>query len=153
VPVPEQDPPSIWCPEGTETNTYIVDFTLPLLNLEAAVLDAQLYSSQLEDSDSDGVYDNNDNCIFVANGPDITDLGGNSQRDTNGDGYGNACDADLNNDGIVNWYDGVFFYYMQNNNNPDADFNGDGIVDDLDKAILIATSALNQPPGPSGLNP
>ncbi len=153
VPVPEQDPPSIWCPEGTETNTYIVDFTLPLLNLEAAVLDAQLYRLQLLDSDNDGVYDNNDNCIFIANGPDITDLGGNSQRDTNGDGYGNACDADLNNDGIVNWYDGVFFYYMQNNNNPDADFNGDGIVDDLDKAILIATSALNQPPGPSGLNP
>ena len=24
------------------------------------------------------------------------------QRDTNGDGFGNACDADLNNDNIVN---------------------------------------------------
>ena len=52
------------------------------------------------DSDGDGIADNVDNCIFVPN-PD--------QRDTNGNGVGNACDGDLNNDGVVNALDlGLF---------------------------------------------
>ena len=46
-----------------------------------------------DDTDGDGVLDLDDNCVVVANP---------AQRDTDGDGLGNFCDADLNNDGIVN---------------------------------------------------
>jgi len=71
-----------------------------------------------------------------------------AQRDTDGDGIGNACDADLNNDCIVNFIDlgamkAVFF-----TNDPDADMNGDGSVNFLDLARLKA--GFFQPPGPSG---
>src|SRR5262245_15317607 len=44
------------------------------------------------DVDSDGVTDAEDDCLFVPN---------SNQRDSNGDGYGNACDADFNDDGVV----------------------------------------------------
>ncbi|MGB5471915.1 MAG: hypothetical protein WBQ78_00375, partial [Gammaproteobacteria bacterium] len=44
------------------------------------------------DTDSDTVDDAIDNCTLVANA---------DQRDTNGDGFGNVCDADFNNNGIV----------------------------------------------------
>jgi uncharacterized repeat protein (TIGR01451 family) len=94
------------------------------------------------DLDADGVADVLDNCTLVAN-PD--------QRDSNGDGYGNACDADLNNDGIVNAVDlaqlkSVFFKV-----NDDADLNGDGIVNAVDLARL--KSVFFKPPGPSALAP
>jgi hypothetical protein len=46
--------------------------------------------------DSVGVGDMSDNCTNVAN-PD--------QRDNNGDGYGNVCDTDLNNNGTTNFSD------------------------------------------------
>jgi hypothetical protein len=45
------------------------------------------------DADGDGVAETQDNCTLVANA---------NQRDTNGDGYGNICDPDLTNDGVVN---------------------------------------------------
>jgi hypothetical protein len=46
----------------------------------------------LPDSDRDGRPDWADNCVAVANF---------RQVDSDGDGYGNACDADLNDDGRV----------------------------------------------------
>ena len=48
------------------------------------------------DFDTDGVRNFLDNCIQDANA---------DQRDSNGDGFGNLCDADLNNDGITNVVD------------------------------------------------
>jgi hypothetical protein len=42
----------------------------------------------LSDTDSDGVNDETGNCTDVANA---------DQRDTDSDGYGKICDADLNN--------------------------------------------------------
>ena len=35
----------------------------------------------------------------------IADAGGKVQLDSNGDGFGNACDADLNNDLVINGLD------------------------------------------------
>ena len=48
------------------------------------------------DTDSDGVLDSSDNCVLVPNA---------DQRDTNNDGFGNVCDADLDNDGVINFSD------------------------------------------------
>ncbi|MFK8015585.1 MAG: hypothetical protein AB8G17_09110 [Gammaproteobacteria bacterium] len=92
------------------------------------------------DTDDDGVADAVDNCIDTSNA---------DQRDTNLDGFGNACDADLNNDCDVNAVDlGVFrtqFFFADGG---DADFNGDGTVSILDLGVL--RSLFFAPPGPSG---
>jgi hypothetical protein len=105
------------------------------------------------DSDLDGITDDADNCTLVVNGPTIPDAGGNSQLDTNGDGYGNACDPDLNNDGTVNAADIGPFKAAFNTAAPgsDADFNGDGVVNAADIGLFRAR--FNRPPGPSGLAP
>lgn len=81
------------------------------------------------DSDLDGVDDDTDNCTDVANA---------DQRDTDADGYGNSCDADLNNDCTVNFIDlgvmaSVFF-----TGDPDADLDGNGTVNFLDLNRLKA---------------
>jgi len=98
--------------------------------------------TDLQDTDSDTVPDALDNCVLKAN----TD-----QRDTNGDGYGNQCDADLNNDGLVTVTDFLILRSVLNSADADADLNGDGLVTVTD--FLILRSGLNKPPGPSGLLP
>ncbi|MFK7886035.1 MAG: choice-of-anchor B family protein [Gammaproteobacteria bacterium] len=92
------------------------------------------------DADADGIDNSVDNCATVSN-PD--------QRDTDGDGFGNACDTDLNNDGITNVIDlgllrQVFFTADVN-----ADFDGDGVVNVVDLGIL--RQRFFTAPGPSGL--
>ncbi len=103
------------------------------------------------DSDSDGVFDNLDNCTLVANGPLIPDAGGNIQLDTDGDGFGNICDADLDNDGTVGFSDFTLFRTVFGTADPDADFDGDGAVGFSDFTIFRAS--FGGAPGPSGLNP
>ncbi len=51
-----------------------------------------------DDADFDGQGDVCDNCLLAANGPLIPDAGGNVQLDVDGDGFGNMCDCDFNND-------------------------------------------------------
>jgi len=100
----------------------------------------------LADTDGDGIPDIRDNCTLVPN-PD--------QRDTNGDGYGNICDPDLNNDGHVDTLDLAILNAALNTNvgdaayNPDADLNGDNTVDTADAQIM--RSYFFGVPGPSGL--
>ncbi|HUO74555.1 MAG TPA: Ig-like domain-containing protein [Solirubrobacteraceae bacterium] len=92
----------------------------------------------IHDADGDGIPDETDNCVLVPN-PD--------QRDTDGDGFGNACDADLNNDGVVNFEDLAIFHQRFGTADPDADFDGNGIVNfaDLDRLRGL----FLQPPGPA----
>ena len=92
-----------------------------------------------------------DNCVLIANGSEKPDAGGASQRDIDEDGYGNACDAALNGDGVVKFKDlaimkGVFF-----GTDEDADLNGDGVVNFADLAI-IKKSFFNAP-GPAAGKP
>ena len=109
------------------------------------------------DADADGVLDVADNCIGVPNGPFNPDAGGNSQLDSNGDGFGNLCDADLNNSGLVTSADFAILRSVLNQSSgsspvaADADLNGSGTVTTADFAILRAR--INLPPGPSGLIP
>jgi subtilisin family serine protease len=108
-------------------------------------------ASLVQDIDLDGIDDIFDNCIGVPNGPNILDAGGNSQLDTNADGYGNVCDADLNNDGVVNGLDVGAFTAEFGTAGPDADFNGDGVVNGLDVGVFV--NSFGTAPGPSGLAP
>jgi hypothetical protein len=94
------------------------------------------------DTDNDGVPDITDNCILVPNP---------SQCDGDGDGYGNHCDADFNNDLIVNNYDIGPFRAGLGTTNPVTDLNCDGITNNYD--IGPFRSMLGLPPGPSGLHP
>ena len=100
------------------------------------------------DSDGDTLKDFLDNCMEVAN-PD--------QLDTDGDGYGNLCDGDLNNDGSTNTLD-LNLYKLAHrsaigdaNYNVDADFNGDGSINTLD--LNIYKGLHRKPPGPSCCTP
>jgi len=73
-----------------------------------------------------------------------------STDSTNGDGFGNHCDADLDNNGIVNKLDRSLLRAALGATGPnDADLNCDGIVNNADLEIL--RDALGEPPGPSGL--
>ncbi len=96
------------------------------------------------DHDGDLVKDFMDNCTVDPN---------TGQLDTNGDGYGNICDADLNNDGTINFGDLAQFksVFFPNPYDPDADFNGDGFVNFGDLALL--KFYFLSPPGPSGIAP
>jgi hypothetical protein len=105
------------------------------------------------DSDSDGIVDLEDNCIDAPNGPLISDAASNSQVDTDGDGYGNMCDGDLNNDGNTNTLD-LNLYKLAHRTSPgdtnynvDADFNGDVVINTLD--LNIYKGLHRKPPGPS----
>jgi hypothetical protein len=92
------------------------------------------------DSDGDGVADNRDNCTQVFN-PD--------QRDTDGDGFGNICDADLDNNCLVAGNDWLILKSRFGTHDPDADFDGNGVVGRSDAVIFFHDKAL--PPGPSGV--
>lgn len=94
------------------------------------------------DSDADGIADLADNCTLIANA---------DQRDTDGDGYGNRCDGDLNGDGAVNAVDLGLLRSAFFGTGPHGDFNGDGVVNALDLGIL--KTLFFAAPGPSGRAP
>ena len=105
-------------------------------------------SALIPEYDADGVPDAVDNCTLVANP---------TQLDRDGDGYGNACDADLNNSGTVTTADfGILRSVLgqatgSSANAAKADLNGSGTVTTADLAILRA--AFGTSPGPSALHP
>jgi hypothetical protein len=90
------------------------------------------------DTDRDGVPDSRDNCLKVANA---------NQLDADSDGYGNACDGDLNNDGIVNSLDLGIVKTTFGSKDPRGDVNGDGIVNAVDLGTVKALFSTR--PGPS----
>jgi len=128
------------------TNVYIGD---PLMTVPRAS------SVRSADRDGDGVNDAVDNCSAIPNP---------QQRDSNGDGFGNLCDADVDGDGKVTTSWGALTPLSQRGDlewialaaerrsyDPNFDLDGNGAVDDLD--IAIAALSLFQAPGPSGRVP
>jgi probable HAF family extracellular repeat protein len=91
------------------------------------------------DTDADSVLDAVDNCTLLPNA---------DRRDTDGDLYGNRCDPDFDNDGIVDRDDVDYLRSVVGTADPDGDLDGDGIVGPRDAVIL--RNFLGEPPGPSG---
>ena len=73
------------------------------------------------------------------------------QRDTDADGYGNLCDGDLNNNGVVNFVDLGLMKSVFLSADPDADLNGSGVVNFVDLGLL--KGQFLGAPGPSGVAP
>ncbi len=82
-----------------------------------------------------------DNCINIPN---------TNQLDSDNDQYGNRCDADLNNDGIVT-VAGDYALSFGTGVIPAADINADGVIDTYDSKIILIWQ--NLPPGPSAFAP
>ncbi|MGE0857894.1 MAG: thrombospondin type 3 repeat-containing protein [Gammaproteobacteria bacterium] len=120
------------------TGVQYVDAGLHRRPVDAQVLAA----STAPDGDGDGITDDQDNCTAVANA---------DQRDSDQDGYGNVCDADLNNDGVVNFLDLGVMKSKFFGTDPHADLNGDGAVNFIDLGLM--KSRFFQAPGPSGVAP
>ncbi|MFK8031431.1 MAG: thrombospondin type 3 repeat-containing protein [Gammaproteobacteria bacterium] len=91
------------------------------------------------DSDSDGVTDPFDNCVLVANA---------AQTDTDDDGWGNRCDPDFDNNGVINFQDIATLAAAFLTPDPNLDLTGDGVVNFFD--IVIIRDFFLATPGPAG---
>ena len=111
------------------------------------LLGLSLSSVGAEDTDGDSIEDAVDICIMKSNV---------AQADADEDGYGNICDPDFNNNGIVDSSDAAIIFAafgklagVDPDFDPVTDLNSNGVIDSNDVSILFAT--FGQPPGPSGI--
>jgi uncharacterized protein (TIGR03790 family) len=120
------------------TNVYVGD---PLMTIEHP-------AARAADQDGDGLPDTRDNCRDIPN-PD--------QRDSDADGFGNLCDADVDNDGRVttSWgrsepagdIETIAITAQRFGYDPHQDLDGDGKVNVRD--VSLAQVYLGQRPGPA----
>lgn len=92
------------------------------------------------DSDGDSILDDVDNCTFFPN---------TNQFDWDGDGYGNPCDGDFNNDCQTNVLDLALLRlnYFSSGVGILQDMNSDGVVGVIDLGLM--RSEFFTRPGPS----
>lgn len=113
---------------------------------EKAFAYTTINNTGIPDTDGDGVYDDMDNCTKIPNP---------NQCDSDGDGYGNVCDADFNNNGFVNSKDlelitKNLFTKSKSPQFSKYDMNCSGGRVDLEDYFLALVKYGTQP-GPSGL--
>lgn len=132
------------------TRTLVV---LGCAALLAMGLSTFTFAGSIPDADSDGVPDQYDNCNVLPNGPLAQTNSCNGQEDGNLDGYGNPCDADVNNNGAADLTDvsQVFAAAAVVSTNPTFDLNCNGAADLTDVSITFNAASLVLVPGPSGL--
>ena len=105
---------------GPTANVLYLDMDMTTF---AADVDQVVAISVDADFDNDGVPDAVDNAPETANA---------CQEDTDGDGYGNIADADLDNDNSVGLADFRNFKQRYGSTDPDADMDSSGAVDLVD---------------------
>jgi arylsulfatase A-like enzyme len=111
-----------------------------------------LFATELVDRDRDGVVDVEDSCIGE---PNSSVSGANDQLDVDGDGFGNLCDGDFDDDGVVGFgdFEAMKRAFGSPAGDPDydleVDLTGDGLVawDDLMPFVRM----WGRRPGPSGI--
>jgi hypothetical protein len=121
--------------------------TLALLIAGLLVMGLPLVSmaGPAPDMDSDGVPDVVDNCKLVSNASPF-------DCDGDADGYGNVCDADINNAGGQNSNDIAPFLTGLGNLDPVSDINCQGGPNSNDIAPFLTLLGSSTTPGPSGLS-
>jgi hypothetical protein len=100
------------------------------------------------DADGDGIPDCRDNCTYIPNGWALATGSCDSQEDADGDGYGNPCDLDFNNDGAAGADDlSEIHSSIGDTTKPHLDINCDGApgLDDLGEVL----NRQGEVPGPS----
>lgn len=118
---------------------------LPCAGNTGSLFDPELRKLGAVDVDWDGLSYAEDNCVTMPNA---------AQLDSDGDGFGNACDPDLDNNGFVGFGDFARFLAAFSSRpgsasfSAAADFNGDGWVNFGDFTILV--HFWGRSPGPSG---
>lgn len=143
-----------WCAPGSQKQSVTVTSTDAYVNTPTDSYCWRVYAKGVNgsegqastvvvfhedtDTDGDGFVDYLDNCPIAYNP---------SQVDSDGDGVGNLCDGDLNNDGVVNAQDYVLFRLQlgQPSNPPlynKADFNANGAVNAQD--VILFRKLLGQ---------
>ena len=145
-----------WCADLSQYRQQLIDLTRPQCANEndddgdgladwpadpdcASALD----DTELPDQDGDGVDDAFDNCLEIANADQI---------DSDQDGYGNRCDADFDNNGVVGVNDvsRISSYFGLPATGIEAfDIDSSGAIRGGD--IAYAANSFGKPPGPSGL--
>lgn len=94
--------------------------------------DIGAFETTKTDTDGDGIVDAIDNCPFVIN-PDQDDMSGN--------GIGNACDPDIDGDGVLNendFFPTISLHQGMPEGQLRVDTDGDGIPDACDAACTSA---------------
>ncbi len=118
-------------------------FMMIVAVLIAGVGHAQCAPPQL-DSDLDGVCDVVDNCTTFAN---------SDQTDTDLDHSGNACDADFNNDCIIDEEDQDLFLNAVASGSGDPLYDMvepyDGNLGTLELGVFLGALQVGGPPGPN----
>ena len=85
------------------------------------------YTTLSPDGDGDGIMDGSDNAYQTPNA---------GQEDADGDGWGNAADADFNNDNVVNFNDYSRFRGDWLSNDPVTDMDSNGVVNFSDYSLF-----------------
>ena len=96
------------------------------------------FFGELADADGDGIDDSIDNCTNVANP---------GQVDADGDGHGNICDGDFDQDCATGFVDLNIFSNWFFSSAPLFDLDGDGTVGFVD--LNLFSDAFFGTPGPS----
>ncbi len=130
-----------WNPDSAGTGGLLRDDWQQLRQDKLALL-RRLWSGGLTDGDGDGSADAFDNCRDTFN-PD--------QRDEDRDGYGTACDPDLDGSGRVDGADLQRLRARFGRGGGISDFDGDGRTGFADLSRL--RHAWGRAPGPSALHP
>ena len=103
-------------------------------------------AGSIDDTDLDTIPDVFDNCSEAPNGAAPGGVCSN-QIDSDEDGFGDACDSDLDNDGVVAGSDFGLLVGVFGSGDAVADLDCDGVVAGSDFGILVGDFGLAPGPG------